>query len=62
MLAQTIANGEGQQVKEEAVWVVTNLSMFSSQFQAEFEIVACAMIQVILLDKIDNLAALLNLK
>ncbi len=49
-------------MKEEAVWTITNLALKSSEYESEFEEVARAMIEIVKLNKIDNLGALLNLK
>lgn len=59
MSDETTAN---MQVKEEAVWTITNLSFFSAHFESEFQVAAEAMMEILKVDKIDNLAAILNLK
>ncbi|TNV80522.1 hypothetical protein FGO68_gene17177 [Halteria grandinella] len=50
------------QVQEEAVWSITNLSFYSSQFEGEFQVAAQALLQLLRVGRIDNLAAILNLK
>ena len=49
-------------MKEEAVWTITNLSMVSSMYEREFEEAANALMEFIKIDKIDNLASVLNIK
>lgn len=50
------------QMKEEAIWSITNLSMLSSMYESEFSYAAKALMDIVCISKIDNLASLLNLK
>ncbi len=50
------------QVKEEAIWTITNLSIFSQSFESEFTFAAIELMKIIAVDKIDNLQSWLNLK
>jgi hypothetical protein len=50
------------QVKEESIWAITNLSTVSSDYEGEFEYAVRAIVEIIKLQKIDNLSALLSLK
>ena len=50
------------QVKEEAIWSITNLSLMSQYYEERFNIAAHALLEIVKVERIDNLAALLNLK
>ncbi|CDW78857.1 importin subunit alpha-2-like [Stylonychia lemnae] len=51
-----------QQSKEEAIWALTNLSIFSGSYEADFMEACEALLHILHSDKIDNLGSLLNLK
>eukprot|EP00347_Sterkiella_histriomuscorum_P013623 403364010 len=51
-----------QQLQEEAIWALTNMSIFSGQYEAEFLIVCDALLMILHSEKIENLGSVLNLK
>lgn len=62
LCAILIKDDASTQMKEEAVWTITNLSMVSSMYEGEFEQAASILMEYLKEDKIDNLASVLNLK